>query len=138
MPQNLYKSILLKNSRDSSHHGIEPNYTYSSEGKNALCGDEVTLFIKVNAAGDVIDKVCFSANACAICLASSNILAKKVEGQSVVSAKENVSQFLHAMGDTSVSLEEDDEINALLSVRDYPARLRCATLSWETFVKALP
>src|SRR5690606_26166074 len=106
------------------------------EGVNPLCGDKMTLYVKLD--GDRIDDIKFKGTGCAISIASSSLMTDRVKGASV---EESMSLFgaIHEMltGNGEASLEDLDKLAALAGVREYPTRVKCASLAWHALKAAL-
>ncbi len=124
----------------------------TARGFNPLCGDRVTVYLRT-AGNDaplpsgnrqtlshppVIAGISFEAAGCAICLASASMMTELLEGQTESGARRHVEQILAAFQpDAQGGLEGLGDIEALGSVRAYPARIRCVTLPWQTLTAAL-
>jgi nitrogen fixation NifU-like protein len=112
-----------------------------AHGENPLCGDKVVVFLKTDAAG-VIRDVAFDGQGCAISTASASLMTEVLLGKTPEQAKCLFDGF-HAMatGENPPSVDGmDDELERLTvlsGVRDYPVRVKCATLAWHTMLAAL-
>jgi nitrogen fixation NifU-like protein len=108
-----------------------------AEGYNPLCGDRIEVFLQLS--GDQIEAIQFECASCAICKASASIMAQALVGQSLPigdSIQESVNRVLKT--DTKiVTLDVQGEIAALSGIRNFPARIKCATLPWHTYQAAL-
>lgn len=134
---DLYRDIILEHSTHPAHRGKIEHPTHYNEGINASCGDEVELFVKVE--DGVIKDVTFEGVGCTICMASASMLTQVLRGRTVGSAQEFYRAFkewitAREVQDPTVDLEE---LEALGGVRNYPVRLKCALLAWETFASAI-
>ena len=108
-----------------------------AEGYNPLCGDRIEVFLQLS--GDQIEGIQFECASCAICKASASIMAEALVGQSISvgeSIQESVSRIIKADTET-VTLDVQGEVAALSGVRNFPARIKCATLPWHTYQAAL-
>jgi nitrogen fixation NifU-like protein len=109
------------------------------EGLNPLCGDELTLYLKVDS-GKIAD-LKLAAKGCSINTASGSMMAEAVEGHSLEEAIEIVESFKHMMlqsKDTEVSLPEGmEDLEALQGVKKYPVRIKCALLPWNTLLEGI-
>ena len=134
---DLYKAIILEHYARPAHKGPLTDHTHYDEGINPSCGDEVELFLRV--VDDKIEAVNFDGVGCSICLASASMLTKLLRGMTVEEARE----FRQAFKDWITVREPEpspvdlDELEALGGVRNYPVRIKCALLPWETFEGAL-
>ncbi|MEC8614242.1 MAG: SUF system NifU family Fe-S cluster assembly protein [Verrucomicrobiota bacterium] len=134
---DLYQEIILDHNKRPRHYGALANATHEAEGYNPLCGDKIEVFLQLT--GDVIEAIQFECASCAICKASASIMAEALVGKSISvgeSLQVLVSRILKT--DTiSVTLDLQGEIAALSGVRNFPARIKCATLPWHTYQAAL-
>lgn len=134
---DLYKAIILEHYARPPHKGPLADHTHYDEGINPSCGDEVELFLKV--VDDKIEAVNFDGVGCSICLASASMLTKLLRGMSVDEARSFRQAFKDwiTVRDPEPSPVDLDELEALGGVRNYPVRIKCALLPWETFEGAL-
>ena len=134
---DLYKAIILEHYARPPHKGPLADHTHYDEGINPSCGDEVELFVKV--VDDKIEAVNFDGVGCSICLASASMLTKLLRGMSVEEARKFRLAFKDwiTVRDPEPSPVDLDELEALGGVRNYPVRIKCALLPWETFEGAL-
>ena len=134
---DLYQAIILDHNKRPRHYGALVDATHRAEGYNPLCGDKIEVFIQLS--GDQIKAIQFECASCAICKASASIMAEALVGQSIAvcdSIQESVSRILKTNTE-SVNLDAQGEIAALSGVRNFPARIKCATLPWHTYQAAL-
>ena len=140
MPEDLndlYQGIILDHNKRPRHYGALANATHVAEGYNPLCGDRIEVFLQLS--GDQIEAIQFECASCAICKASASIMAEALAGQSISfgeSIQELVSRILKTDTET-VTLDVQGEVAALSGVRNFPARIKCATLPWHTYQAAL-
>lgn len=134
---DLYKAVILEHSSRPPHKGRLEGHTHYDEGINPSCGDEVELFLRIK--DDQIEAVTFDGVGCSICLASASILTQMLQGKSVGEAKAIQEAFKAwiTTRDPEPSPVDLEDLEALGGVRNYPVRLKCALLAWETFVGAL-
>lgn len=148
---DLYQRVILEQSR--APHGLGPlaEATHSAALHNALCGDQITLRLRVenspSAATAVIAGAGFEGESCALCRASASLLCRMVAGgtpeQALVIGRELQAFLRPRPASAGTQAEGDDaatrlgELVALAGVRDFPSRLRCATLPWEALAQAL-
>ncbi len=135
---DLYQDVIREHSRKPRHHHVLEDATEQAEGHNPLCGDHLTVFIKLE--GDTITEAAFTSQACALCTASASMLTRLVEGQTLTQALAAADAFAEAM----TTAEEPDfetpdleDLAALSGVRKYPMRVKCVTLPWHTLKAAL-
>ena len=123
-------------------HNAHPDYkyeledaTYSHDGINASCGDEMTLYLKVNNDTNVIEEASFTGHGCAISQASADMMAGLLEGESIEEAKRLSGLFIGMIQGNKLSDEDKedlDEAAELQSISRMPARVKCAELAWRT------
>ena len=134
---DFYQGIILDHNKHPRHYGALANATHVAEGYNPLCGDRIEVFLQLS--GDQIEAIQFECASCAICKASASIMAEALVGQSISfgeSIQESVSRILKTDTET-VTLDVQGEVAALSGVRNFPARIKCATLPWHTYQAAL-
>ncbi len=123
-------------------HNAHPDYkyeledaTYSHDGINASCGDEMTLYLKVNNDTNVIEEASITGHGCAISQASADMMAGLLEGESIEEAKRLSGLFIGMIQGNELSDEDKedlDEAAELQSISRMPARVKCAELAWRT------
>ena len=134
---DLYQGIILDHNKRPRHYGALANATHAAEGYNPICGDRIEVFLQLT--GDQIEAIQFECASCAICKASASIMAETLVGQSISfgeSIQESVSRILKTDTET-VTYDVQGEVAALSGVRNFPARIKCATLPWHTYQAAL-
>lgn len=131
----LYREIVLDHSSHPRNAGRMTAPDREATGHNPLCGDKVTLFLRL--AGDGrIGAVTFEGTGCAISLASASMLTERVRGLDEAGAREVIHCVEGMFADTP-GPDAPGDLAALAGVREYPARVRCATLPWRTLDAAL-
>ncbi len=134
---DLYQEILLEhNSKPHNFRKVE-EATQTSEGYNPLCGDQITLYLKV--VDGVINDVGFQGTGCAISRASASMMTQSIKGQSVERAQEIFDAFHHMITQPGGELDYDTlgDLETLSGVNEYPTRIKCAVLAWHTMKAAL-
>ena len=140
--KELYKDIILEHGKSPRNFGKCEKYTHEAKGHNPLCGDQVHVYLKLNNEKNV-DNVTFEGSGCAISIASTSIMTELVKGKSLEAAKKIVIDFLNMIKNTqeikSNDLDEDQKIKimSLSGVKQYPMRVKCATLAWHTLTSAI-
>jgi len=134
---DLYQEILLEhNSKPRNFRKVdEPSRT--AEGFNPLCGDQITLYLKL--ADGVIEDVGFQGTGCAISRASASMMTQSIKGKSLAEADEIFEAF-HQMitePDAEIDYEALGDLETLAGVNEYPTRIKCAILAWHTMRSAL-
>ncbi len=135
--EELYQAIILDHNARPRHFGVLREPTHASEGRNPLCGDELLLQLHVE--GSIIQEIGFTGQGCAISKASCSIMTDAVSGKPVEQALKECNKVIAVLTgkETEDSIPEDSELVALLGVKQFPARLKCATLAWHALEAAL-
>lgn len=134
--QDLYREVILDHNRRPRNFGEIASADRVVEGVNPLCGDKMTLYVKL--AGDVIEDLRFNGTGCAISVASSSLMTERVKGRSIAAALDLFDK-VHGMltGSDEQSAEEMDKLASLAGVREFPSRVKCASLAWHALKAAL-
>ena len=134
---DLYPEILLEhNSKPRNFREVE-EANRTSEGYNPLCGDQITLYLKV--VDGVIDDVGFQGSGCAISRASASMMTQSIKGESIERAQEIFDAFHHMIVEPGAELDYDTlgDLETLSGINEYPTRIKCAILAWHTMKAAL-
>jgi nitrogen fixation protein NifU and related proteins len=140
--KELYQDIILEHGKSPRNFGKCKNYNHEAKGHNPLCGDQVQVYMKLNE-NKKVEELTFEGSGCAISIASTSIMTELVKGKTFKSAKNIVDEFLKMIktGENikTNELNEDQKtkIMSLSGVKQYPMRVKCATLSWHTLVSAM-
>ena len=140
--KELYQEIILEHGKNPRNLGKTENFNKDAKGNNPLCGDNVHVYLKLNDQRKVED-ISFEGSGCAISMASASIMTDLIKGKSDNEAKEIIEDFLGMIKENpelkSNILKEDDKtkLMCLSGVKQYPMRVKCATLSWHTLVSAI-
>lgn len=135
--RDLYQEVIFDHNRNPRNFRVLANPDRTVEGFNPLCGDRLTLFLKLH--NNTIIDASFQGSGCAISTASVSLMTEVIKGKTANEAEQLFQQF-HAM---TTSKEADSDLAAigklavLAGVREYPARVKCATLAWHTLDAAL-
>lgn len=136
--RELYQQVILDHNRSPRNFKVIEDADRQASGDNPLCGDRITVYVKVN--DGIIADVGFQGSGCAIAQASASLMTTSVRGKSVGEAQKLFGQF-HSLvtgGDDAQSGAESlGKLAALGGVREFPARVKCASLSWHTLKAAL-
>jgi len=134
--RDLYQEIILEHSRKPKNAGTLDDADGEAKGNNPLCGDRISVYVKLE--GGRIADAKFDARGCAISVASASMMTDLLKGKTVDEAKAESERFTGFLtGKDAPDLAEDDELAALTGVREFPTRIKCATLPWHTFAAAL-
>ena len=134
----LYQDIILDHNKRPRHYGVLTDYTHTAEGYNPLCGDKMDVYLIIK--DGRIERVQFEAACCAICKAAASIMTETLIGKTIDEAEAafaRVNELLTSDQEIEADLSVDGEIAALVGVRKFPARIKCATLPWHTYEAAL-
>lgn len=133
--QDLYQQVILDHGRKPRNFRENPDASNKADGYNPLCGDQVTVFCKIN--GDRIEDVSFVGKGCAICTASASMMTQTLKAKTVSEARELFETF-HEMVTADVESGSGlGKLGVFAGVRKYPMRVKCATLPWHTLQSSL-
>ena len=138
LSDELYRETILDHYHRPRNQGtLEGEHVLSVEGVNPLCGDELTLFLKVED-GKVVD-VAIKSRGCSINTASSSMMTEAVKGQPITHVHELITTFKDMMmKPEEIDIpEEMEDLEALQGVKKYPVRIKCALLPWNTLIEGL-
>jgi nitrogen fixation NifU-like protein len=140
--KELYQELILEHGKNPRNLGKTENFNKDAKGNNPLCGDNVHIYLKLNDQRKVED-ISFEGSGCAISMASASIMTDLIKGKNDNEAKEIIEDFLEMIKENpelkTNLLTEDDKtkLMCLSGVKQYPMRVKCATLSWHTLVSAM-
>jgi len=140
--KELYQQIILDHGKNPRNLRKTENYNKDAKGYNPLCGDKVHIYLKLNENKKVED-ISFEGQGCAISMASASIMTDLVKGKEEFEVKEIANDFLDMIKEkdelNNNILHEDDKtkLMCLSGVKQYPMRVKCATLSWHTLTSAI-
>ena len=140
--KELYQEIILEHGKNPRNLRKTENFNKDAKGHNPLCGDKVHVYLKLDENKKVVD-ISFEGEGCAISMASASIMTDLVRGKEEKEVKEIVADFLDMIKEKSQldskNLKEDEKtkLMCLSGVKQYPMRVKCATLSWHTLVSAM-
>jgi nitrogen fixation NifU-like protein len=135
---DLYQQVIIDHNRRPRNYGKLEGANRQAEGFNPICGDHLTLYLKLN--GDVIDDVRFEGEGCAISKASASLMTDSLKGKTAAEAEslfERIHQMLTGNGDAEAQAEGLGKLAVFSGVREFPARVKCASLSWHALHSAL-
>jgi len=139
--KELYQEIILEHGKNPRNLRKTNDFNKDAKGNNPLCGDNVHVYLKLNEQKKVED-ISFEGSGCAISMASASIMTDLIKGRNENEVKEIIEDFLSMIKENpelkSKNLEEDEKtkLMCLSGVKQYPMRVKCATLSWHTLVSA--
>lgn len=134
--RELYQEVIFDHYRKPRNYHALDCANHRAEGYNPLCGDQVTVYLKV--ADGVIEDVSFEGMGCAISTASASLMTEALKGRKVNEVEHLFDDFRHMVTDAaSAPHPELGKLEVLAGVREFPARIKCATLAWHTLHAAL-
>jgi nitrogen fixation NifU-like protein len=140
--RDLYRELILDHARNPRHFGKLDNVSHEAEGINPLCGDKLKLYFRVGE-NEVIEDAKFEGSGCAISVASASLLTDTVIGLTTSQALDYFSAINALLatdnGDQAVNRPQVDlsKLKALQGVREFPSRVKCATLAWHGLNSAI-
>jgi nitrogen fixation protein NifU and related proteins len=132
---DLYRDVILDHNRRPRNFGPLEHADASADGANPLCGDRLTLRLKL--AADKIEEIRFEGQGCAISTASASLMTEAVKGKSRAEALSLFDRIHRLLTDDGAEPDGLGKLAALSGVRAYPARVKCASLCWHTLASAL-
>ena len=133
--RDLYQDVILEHSKAPRNFRPLAAANHKAEGYNPLCGDKLRLYLKVE--GDVVQDASFEGSGCAISTASASLMTDSLKGKTRAEALKLMEKF-HELLTTDTPVQQDlGKLVVFCGVRDYPARVKCATLAWHAMKEAL-
>jgi len=135
--RELYQEVILDHNKRPRNFRVPDPSNRKAEGYNPLCGDKITIFLYVE--GDVIKDLGFQGTGCAISKASASLMTDALKGKTLAQANEMFDKFHHLVTSPSTAAETDElgKLAVLGGVREYPMRVKCASLAWHTLKAAM-
>ena len=140
--KELYQEIILDHGKNPRNLRRTENFNKEATGYNPLCGDKVHIYLKLNE-NKKVDDISFEGSGCAISMASASIMTDLIRGRKENEVKDIVKDFLYMIKEkselSSKNLKDDEKtkLMCLSGVKQYPMRVKCATLSWHTLTSAI-
>jgi nitrogen fixation NifU-like protein len=136
--RELYQEMILDHGRNPRHLHVMPLANRSANGFNQLCGDRLTVYLKIEQ--EKITGISFEGSGCAISMASASLMSEILSGKTLNQAEAlfaSFHQLLTSEATTSEQLHDLEKLAVFSGVKAYPARVKCATLAWHTLQAAL-
>jgi nitrogen fixation NifU-like protein len=135
--RELYQEMILDHHRHPRNFGKLPGANREAEGFNPLCGDRVTVYALMD--DDRIQDLSFEGSGCAICMASCSLMTEAVKGQTVAEAEALFGRFHDLVTNDAAAVDEEalGKLAVFDGVREFPVRVKCATLPWHTLRAAM-
>jgi len=134
----LYQKVILDHNKSPRNFGVMEDPDLEGEGYNALCGDQFHVYLKVN--GETIEDVQFEGSGCAISKSSASIMTTLLKGKTREEAELLFGKFkgmMTAEPGTAIDSKDMGKLVVFSGVREFPIRVKCATLAWHTLLAAL-
>ncbi|MCP4327128.1 MAG: SUF system NifU family Fe-S cluster assembly protein [Alphaproteobacteria bacterium] len=139
--RELYQEVILDHNKRPRNYGPLEPFNHKADGHNPLCGDNVTVYLEVE--DGIVKDLAFEGRGCAISVASASMMTELVKGKPVADAERLFDSFHHLCTDDAAAAPPDgledemDSLQVLSGVREFPMRVKCATLAWHTMHAAL-
>ena len=136
--RDLYQEVILDHHKRPRNFRAMEDATRHAQGHNPLCGDRVTIFVRV--AGDKVEDVSFQGSGCAISKASASLMTDALKGATVAEVDALFEQFqsmVTSEPDADVDLDSLGKLAVFAGVREFPSRVKCASLAWHALRAAL-
>ena len=137
--RELYQQVILDHNKAPRNFGKLEHANRDQEGFNPLCGDHLHVYLHLTA-DDIIEGISFDGSGCAICRASASLMTEMLEGKPVAEAMDIFGRF-HELVTTAPGVEVETsgvgKLAVLAGVREFPMRVKCATLAWHTMKSAV-
>ena len=140
--KELYQEIILDHGKNPRNLRKSENFNKDAKGHNPLCGDNVHIFLKLDE-NKKIEDISFEGSGCAISMASASIMTELLNGKNEDQTKEIVNDFLEMiknkdkLDNDNLDENEKTKLMSLSGVKQYPMRVKCATLAWHTLTSAI-
>jgi nitrogen fixation NifU-like protein len=134
--QGLYQEVLLDHYRSPRNRGRLSHASARAEGNNPLCGDRLTVEVRME--GGKLGEIAFEGSGCAISTASASLMTEAVAGLTPAAIQELFERFRRGVtGDPAADVEGLGKLAVLCGVKEFPMRVKCATLAWHTLLAAV-
>jgi nitrogen fixation protein NifU and related proteins len=135
MIDDLYQETILDHSKRPRNHHPMDDANRKAEGYNPLCGDKLKLYLKMD--GDIVQDASFEGAGCAISTASASLMTESLKGKTREEALKLLDKFHELLTTDTPASRDLGKLVVFCGVREYPARVKCATLAWHTLKSAL-
>ncbi|RMH62048.1 MAG: SUF system NifU family Fe-S cluster assembly protein [Zetaproteobacteria bacterium] len=136
--RDLYQQVIVDHNKHPRNFGKLSRYNHEADGYNPLCGDRLHVYLDIDASGRIAD-VSFEGEGCAISMASASLMTEAMKGRSVEEMREVFDAFQRMVTDDLDALPDEErlgKLTVLAGVREFPSRIKCATLCWHTLKAA--
>ncbi|WP_438971863.1 Fe-S cluster assembly sulfur transfer protein SufU [Methylophaga sp.] len=128
--RDLYQQVIMDHKKKPRNFREITDANHMAHGNNPLCGDALVVYVKLN--GDVIEDVSFQGSGCAISVASASLMTETLKGKTLEEAQTLYDNVHRALTGEEEGGELAGKLEVLAGVKEFPARVKCATLSWHT------
>lgn len=137
--RDLYQEVIFDHNRNPRNFGKLTDASHKAEGFNPLCGDRLTVYLKVDPDEGTITDVAFDGAGCAISVASASLMTETLKGRTLAEAEALFEGFHDLIMDQPAGADAPElgKLHVLEGVKTFPSRVKCATLSWHTMHAAL-
>jgi nitrogen fixation NifU-like protein len=135
--RELYQEVIIDHGRRPRNFAESPTATHIKAGYNPLCGDKITVYITEK--GGIIEKITFQGSGCAISMASASLMTETIKGKSWTEVQQLFTDFHQwvTQENPPFAAEQLGKLAVLGGVREFPARVKCATLAWHALIAAM-
>lgn len=134
--RELYQEVIMDHNRHPRNHHEMPESNTFARGFNPLCGDQLTVYLQIQQG--VVEAISFVGCGCAISQASASLMTESIKGKTVAEAQALFHRFHTMLTEDAAPIPENmDKLTVLAGVKEFPARVKCATLAWHTLDAAL-
>jgi nitrogen fixation NifU-like protein len=136
--RELYQQVILDHNKSPRNFKKLETANHHAEGYNPLCGDRIDVYVKLE--GDKIEDISFTGSGCAISKASASLMSTMVKGKTIEEAEKIFEKFHHLITgkmDEKVDTDDVGKLAVFAGVREFPSRVKCASLAWHTLNSAL-
>jgi nitrogen fixation NifU-like protein len=132
---DLYREVILDHFKTPRNKGKIENASVKADGMNPLCGDQINISLVLD--GDKIKDIKFDGHGCAISQSSASMMTAALKGKNLNAADAVTKQFKDLLTAAGKDVDQLGDLEALEGVKKYPVRIKCALLSWNTFLEAV-
>lgn len=133
--RDLYQELILDHNQSPRNYGELETYTIKRNGDNPLCGDNIILYLVIE--DDVVTDIKFKGEGCAITMASTSMMTERVIGKKIEEVEELFERFHSMLTEDDAEYEDLEKLKVFEGVKEFPARVKCATLPWHTMHNAI-
>ncbi|OAB43221.1 Fe-S cluster assembly sulfur transfer protein SufU [Paenibacillus glacialis] len=132
---DLYRQVIMDHYKNPRNKGKFEDGAITVDLNNPTCGDKITLQLKVN--NGVVEDAKYTGDGCSISMSSASMMTAAVKGKTLEEARDMIARFSQLMLGEDVQFDDYEDIEALSGVNKFPARIKCATLSWNALRKVI-